>query len=362
MFQEKRITLKNIAEMAGVSKAAVSGVLNNSLKINCSKSKREHIFQLVKTYDYAPQSVARALSTKRTYQIGFMVSTKVTLGIANAFFSTLMAGVQHVCQQRGYLLTVTAYDLSNFEDFVIPQKLKQQSVDGVIIAGSTAPEVVKLIQKFDIPFILFSDPLIVEPVCEKGEHNNIVCLSRDSLANNRLALEYLAKLGHKKIAISDIPYCYRDIFCNIGVCSDLHLTRIADSEMDKFEYGIELAKKWLATPKVERYTAMFACDQICCGFLSALHESGKAECPADISLLSSCETALCKLVYPKLTALDNDVYLHGTLGANILIDVLDKKNSLNDARKLTEKFYKASTLITRDSCGKNLKTDYFANK
>ena len=114
MFQEKRITLKNIAEMAGVSKAAVSGVLNNSLKINCSKSKREHIFQLVKTYDYAPQSVARALSTKRTYQIGFMVSTKVTLGIANAFFSTLMAGVQHVCQQRGYLLTVTAYDLSNF--------------------------------------------------------------------------------------------------------------------------------------------------------------------------------------------------------------------------------------------------------
>lgn len=353
MFQGKRTTLKNIAEMAGVSMAAVSGVLNNSAKINCSKDKREQILQLAKMYDYAPQSMARALSTRRTYQIGFMVSTKVTLGLANTYFSTLMAGVQHVCQQRGYLLTVTAYDLSSIEDFVIPQKLKQQSVDGVIIAGSTAPEVVKLIQKFDIPFILFSDPLLVEPFYEKSEHNNIVSLSYDNLANNRLALEYLARLGHRKIAVSSLPY-FKNYFHNIRRSSDLDLIEIVDEDMDKFECGIELAKQWLAAPRAERYTGMYTCDQVCCGFLSALHENSRVKCPADISLISNCETPLCKFSYPKLTAIDNDVYLQGVTGINILLNVLDNKISLEDAKKASEPFYKAGKLIIRDSCGKKL--------
>lgn len=357
MFQEKRITLKNIAEMAGVSKAAVSGVLNNSVKINCSKDKREQIFKLVKMYDYAPQSVARALSTRRTYQIGFMVSTKITLGLANAYFSTLMAGVQHICQQRGYLLTVAAYDLSSIEDFVMPPKLKQQSVDGVIIAGPVAPEVVKLIQKFDIPFILFSDPLMVEPFSEKSEHDNIICLSSDSLANNRMILKYFAGLGHKKIAVSPIQH-YREGFNDIIAGSGLQLIEIADQEMNKFEYGSELAKKWLAIPDAERYTAMHACDQVCCGFLSALQESGKAKCPEDISLISG-ESILCKLVYPKLTAIDNDVYSQGCIGANAIINVLDNKVSLNDARKEAKNLYKAGTLIVRDSCmRKDNKNDF----
>ena len=350
MLKERNITLKDIAEMVGVSKAAISGVLNNSTKISCNNDKRKKIFELAEKYNYVPQSAARALSTRRTYQIGFMVSTKVTLGLANTYFSTLMAGAQHVCQQRDYLLTATVYDFSDIENFVIPKKLKQHSVDGVIIAGSTAPEVIELIQKFNIPFILFHDSHNIKTLARKGEQNNLVYLSGDNRASKELALKYLVDLGHRKIAIAHPSSHWESDFTDIKAYPGLELIRIADSVTDNFEYGLELAEKWLATPKAERYTAMCACDQVCCGFLSTLHESNVAECPADISLISGGETAICKWLYPKLTAIDNNAYLHGAAGASILIDVLDKKLSLDEARKEADKFYKANKLIIRDSC------------
>jgi DNA-binding LacI/PurR family transcriptional regulator len=148
---EKRLTISDIAAMAGVSKAAVSGVLNKKSRVGQETEKK--ILSIIKKYNYVPQDSARALSTKRTYQIGYLVSSQVTLGLANSTFATYLAGVGDCCQQRGYRMMASSYDMTKVENFLIVEKLRQRCVDGLILTGLFDSKIIDNLRSLKIPII-----------------------------------------------------------------------------------------------------------------------------------------------------------------------------------------------------------------
>lgn len=342
----KRLTLKAIGDMVGISKSAVSGVLNNNPNVRVNEKKKEQIFQIMEKHNYMPNSWARALSSNRNYQIGFMVSARVTLGLANNYFSAILAQVQATCQQYGYLCVTSVYDLNNIEHFVMPRKLKQRSIDGLVIAGTVDKEVLKQIHKLGIPCYLLTQ--VFDYSAESLD--NVLCMAHDVEAEMKMELNYLHSLGHTRIAVE--VYGAFDInWVNKAageVSRQIDITPIPQVVADNFMYGCQLGRRWLTLEEGGRYTALVANDQVCAGFLFTLQQSNLMA-PRDISLVAGCDSTLCKWLYPGLTAIDNHVIDNARNGTSLLIELVEDRISFQMAKRRSQDFFCPSELIIRGS-------------
>jgi len=91
----KRITMKDIAKEAGVSKATVSRVINNTNPV--SEEIRKKVEKVIKKNNYKPSSIARSLSKKETKVIGLIIPD-----LSNSFYSELVRGISRTAHENGY--------------------------------------------------------------------------------------------------------------------------------------------------------------------------------------------------------------------------------------------------------------------
>ena len=85
----KRLTMLDIADMAGVDKAVVSKVVNNAKTIPASREKVERVREIIRKYHYTPLSSAQSLATRCTRQIAFLLSDASEALLANPVFSNM---------------------------------------------------------------------------------------------------------------------------------------------------------------------------------------------------------------------------------------------------------------------------------
>ena len=88
-----RATLKDIAQIAGVNESTVSYVINNKPKAKCFQEKtRERILNIARDLNYHPNAAARALSTCKTGNIGFILSDQVEGLWENPYWAQMLTG------------------------------------------------------------------------------------------------------------------------------------------------------------------------------------------------------------------------------------------------------------------------------
>ncbi len=343
----KKITLKELAAMVGVSQAAVSGVLNNSSKIKCGHDKRKKILELAQKYNYAPNSSARALAVGRTGQIGFLVDKLATLGLGNAYFGRQLSGVEQVASKYEYLTMVSTCDLTDISKFVFPEKLKRRSVDGIIVAGPVLPEIIDVLRNVGVPSIICCNP--AKSKAEKSMHlgDHQIFLSYNGSMNTLLEVETLRRLGHRKICLSSL---WEGLPSSIPDNCELIHELLHDS--DTFQQGTSLARKWYETPRRKRFTALLACDQFCYGFLRTLNSIEPGLCPREVSVICAAELEMHKYIYPSLSSMTCDPFEYGRLSTEMLIDLIDKKRPFESLVEDAIKFYKQKhEVIVRESIG-----------
>ena len=90
--QTRRLTMQDIAVMAGVDKAVVSKVINNAKMIPASREKVERVREIIRKYHYTPLSSAQSLATKCTRQIAFLLSDNSEALFGNPAFSLMLTG------------------------------------------------------------------------------------------------------------------------------------------------------------------------------------------------------------------------------------------------------------------------------
>ena len=145
-----KITIADIAERAGVSKATVSRVLNNRPE-GVGKKTRERIQQIVAETGFQPSGVARGLATGKSRTVGLIIPD-----IANPFFPLLVRGVEVALSKAGYSLFLcnSACDIMKEKDYI--QLLMEKGVDGIILdsAESDCDCQLELLEKKGVPFVL----------------------------------------------------------------------------------------------------------------------------------------------------------------------------------------------------------------
>ncbi len=346
MESNRVFTIKEIAAFAGVAKSTVSEVVNNNPKSRVSAKTFRKVKSIIDKYNYVPQISARTLATRRTFQIGFLVSTKATLGLSNAYFSTIESGASDACKERDYQMVVSTYDLSDIKNFVMPKKLSQRSVDALIIAGSVSQEVLNELQSLPIPFIVIG-----------GEYSeDILCLRSNIQLTYFNIVDYLMKHGHRSICCgSSDKVSHHDLEKGMS-----HVPKITAKELrisynlfhggNEYINGVKLAEDWLCTPTAQRFTAFLSNGQTCCGFLAKLVNKG-IKCPEEISIISCSDTYLCEWNSIPISAAASPLAEFGILAATSLIDLLEGKKDICTVKEALQKMYRPYDLIIRKTTG-----------
>jgi LacI family sucrose operon transcriptional repressor len=148
---KKKITLAQVAELAGVSKSTVSFVLNGHVeKHRIAPETAERVMAVVEEYNYAPSLYARALKSKRTYTIGLIIPD-----LANIGFATIAKELEKLCRANGYQTLIASSEDDTEKEIQAVNSLMARQVDLLMIASSMLDDNFYLKINNTIPVILF---------------------------------------------------------------------------------------------------------------------------------------------------------------------------------------------------------------
>lgn len=272
-------SLKQIAEMLGVSQATVSLVLREK-PVRCSKETAEKIRAAAKQYNYKPNFAAVTLATNKSRIIGVLVPD-----IENMFFSRLIKKLGKKISEAGYMMLLfdTNNNIDDEKKYI--EYLSNKNADGMILAllfdGTSEQQegLVKAVNDLDVAHVVIdtTSPLLKCPKVEVDHYKGAY-----------LATEFLIRNGHKKIACVKGPKenystkerlrAYRDALENNGLPFLEERVFCGDNTYDS---GKALAEKVFASD----VTAVFCSnDMMAYGVLNAAGEAG-VKVPEDLSVV-----------------------------------------------------------------------------
>lgn len=311
----KKITMKDIAEMANVSKTTVSMVLNNREK-NISEETKNRVLEIANAYNYIPNSVARSLSTKKTNTIGIILPD-----ITNPFFSEIARAIEDGAGSLGYNVIFCNTDNEEEKEKKYTQLLISKLVDGVIlISGGEGYESIKILKDNNTPFVVVDRDVDIQ-----GEHYGVYVLNGEGI---RKGMEYLYNKGKKKIAFVKGPCelkTSQERFSGYKEYMDLKgfydETLVAQGDFT-IEGGIKATEEILN--KNENVDAIFYSNDImACGGIKYLIKNG-IRIPEDIGIMGFDNITLASFFEPELTTLAQPIYLMGKESCKMLIDLILK--------------------------------------
>jgi LacI family transcriptional regulator len=178
------VTLKDIAERAGVTSATVSMVINN--KPNISEATRRKVLKIARELKYYPNVIARGLATRKSNSIGVIVPN-----LASSFVVRILQGIKSTNRDVDY--TVTLFDTvgqKENESQLFQRLARERRIDGAILIGTTVPEEdMKIFRDESVPCIV---------VARRCDILDSVFVNNSQGADD--ATEFLIGKGHTKIA------------------------------------------------------------------------------------------------------------------------------------------------------------------
>jgi LacI family transcriptional regulator len=185
---KRKATSRDVAELAGVSRTAVSLVLNGHGDGNISPEKQEAIRAAAAQLNYTPNSVALSLRNQQTRTIGVVTDAIATL----AFGGRVLAGAGDAALEQGLLLMVmdTQQDPARQDEAF--RTLRDRRVDGLMFAALS-------LRPFHAPDFMRGTPAALANCYEPD--NAVYSVGCDEVGGGRRAAELLIEQGHRDIAL-----------------------------------------------------------------------------------------------------------------------------------------------------------------
>lgn len=177
------VTAKQVAEVAGVSVATVSRVLNKNGRVG-SKT-RARVSDIANDLGYVPHGAARALASDRTWMIGVVIPT-----LENPTFAKAVEAMQFRFLEAGYTLTIGSSHYNEETEARQVRAMVAKGVDGIVLVGHQGSEMVNFLRAKEV---VYEGTWILDP--------EIPCVGFDNMAIARQLTDYLLDLGHKNIGI-----------------------------------------------------------------------------------------------------------------------------------------------------------------
>ncbi len=300
--------METVAERAGVSRALVSLVMNNSPKV--SDAKREAVLEAAAELGYRPNLHARNLAQQRTKTLGMIIND-----IHNPFFAEVVYGVEAAAEAHGLeVLILNGGRDAERERRAVETHLQFQ-VEALILVGP----------KLDDEDILRASYVVPTVVVGAGRnHPGVDTITTDDERGAALAVEHLVAFGHTDIVhidgntnISGVPRSrgYEKAMRSAGL--EPRILVGGDDEADAEAPVVELAE----TDSMP--TAIFAFnDLIAAGALSTLEAAG-LRVPDDVSVVGYDNTFIAELSHMSLTAVNQPRHQMGELAIRTILERIE---------------------------------------
>ncbi len=312
----KKVTMKDIAALFGVSTHTVAKALNNRPGI--SEELRQKIKVKARELNYVPNIFGRGLLGKPTKTIGLIVSDN-----ANPAYSLVVKGVEQQAAEFGYTIILGNSNEDPATEKKLLYVLLEKQVDGVLIIPADLPETVQniqILQQHGTPYMLIARTI-------KGHQHP--CIKADNVRAGYLAGQYLAQKGHARIL-------YLTRTRSISVVEE----RARGLQQAFFDADISLPQtniyrrcdvsivsgytEMLHILKARRdFTAVAAYnDTIAFGVMMALHEC-RVRIPSDVAVIGFDNLVFSQACLVPLTTIDQHLYAFGTTATNCLLNTIN---------------------------------------
>ena len=329
-----RATIRDIADLAGVSIATVSRVLND--RPDVAPETRENVLQVVREHGFSTNRGARGLSSGRTGMIGLTLPL-----VADAYFGPILSGAAEALYESDMRIVLAPTFHQHDREVSLLERLMRGTTDGAILMlPEESAEELRMLQRQGFPFVIV-DPRDAPP-------EGIACVSAMHADGAKQATEHLLGLGHRRIgAIAGAPGWYatterligfRAALAGAGILLDPDLVVYSDWRMP---WGTEAARELLALP--DPPTAIFGFnDNVAIGAMHAARERGLTV-PDDLSIVGFDDTAQTEIVSPGLASVRQPLAEMGRMGVSLLMRILEGQRV--DAMRMEL----STKLVIRDS-------------
>jgi len=341
----KRPTISDVAASAGVSKATVSAVLNDSDTVK--DATRDRVLTAIELLNYRPTQLGgRNAATRRDRAIGVLIKE-----YDNPYYAEVIAGARSVADARGYTLLVVSSEGEYAAEHKAVALLRGKDVDG-LIATPVLDEHADLSHFFElkrrnVPFVLLEEV--------RGVRASIVDV--DNVEASRRAVEHLFALGHTRVvhfagpaysAHSEerVDGVHRAFSSSHLAFTDDVIVRAGAHLADGYRAGLALFRRKGGAAAAEAPTGVTCYnDLVAIGLCRALRELGR-RVPEDVSVVGYDDVPLCDYLAVPLTSMHVPKSEMGERAAEMLIRQIESKQP-----PAPEKVYLDAALVVRGSTG-----------
>ena len=308
--------MKDIARACGVSVATVSKALNGQLDIG--EETRRRVMEAAADLGYTANAAARALKTKRTYNIGVVFVDPMHGGLAHEFFSNVLDGIRQAAEERGYDITFINARVGQSGAGYL-QHCLYRGVDGVVIASAD-----------------FEDPMVLELV-----NSALPVVSIDHVYNNHVAVMSDNRLGMSELVRYVVSRGHRRLALIHGEKTTVTLSRLTGFFRTCEELGVPVREDWVREgvfhdprgcreitrsllSQSERPSCIFFPDDYSyIGGYNAITDAG-LRIPEDISVVGYDGIPLSRIVSPVLTTWRQNTEGLGRTAAERLVELIER--------------------------------------
>ena len=323
---KQKITIKTIAKELGVSTSTVSKALKDSHEI--SKETKEKIQAYANLFNYKPNQLALQLRNQKTKVIGVILPK-----IVHHFFSTVIMGIEHGANKKGYNIMVCFSNESYQKEVETLKVLSNGSVDGIIVSIANETLKNKEFTRFtdlvaeEIPLVLF-DRVVDEILCDKVVVDDVVA--------GHKATTHLLDNGRKKIALITTPKYvnvgalrrqgYEKALIEAYIKTDENLIIEIDENQDikkqiekVFEYDID---------------GVFAVNEIYAANSMRIAKEKGFNIPNDMSIIGFTDGLISEYSSPSITTIAQHGFIMGKQSVELLIERIEKESETYKPKKI----------------------------
>jgi len=327
------VTIRDVAEQAGVSISTVSRVLND--KDDVASETYDKVQGVIRELGYTSSLAAKSMRSRRTNVIGLIVPD-----VEDSFTIQVMKGVNRAIMERDYdLLIYTSGSIKK-------QSAADRERHFVALLNGSITDAIIMVTPAATSFSTAAPVVAVDPNNQSPDCPAVIATNHAGVVT---AMEYLIELGHRRIGFiggrPDLQSAqqrfegYQDALSRAGLAQDPDLIVVGDFTP---ETSHECARQLLLLD--ERPTAILAAnDQSAFGAVTAAREMG-LRIPEDLSVVGFDNIPEAAHSDPPLTTIDQFVDKMGTVAVEMVIDLIQ-------GRPLDDMLYIMPTeLVIRDSC------------
>ncbi|GGZ15686.1 LacI family DNA-binding transcriptional regulator [Streptomyces nitrosporeus] len=312
-----RVTIKDVAARAGVSKGAVSLAFNR--KPGVSESTRERIFEAARDLGWAPNQTARSLSSRRADIIGLVLCRPARLLGLEPFYMDFISGIEGVLAERSCSLLLRLARDTGEETELYTSWWRNRTIAGAVLVDFQEDDPrVPALQAIGLPAVAVGHPSLTGPV--------FPAVWTDDATATAEAVRYLAALGHRRLARVGGPAglghsairaaAFEATVRELGLEAGQQVTTGFDGKE-----GARATRSLLLSP--DRPTAVIYDNDIMAVAGAGVAAEMGFVVPDDVSLLAWDDSQLCRITHPTLSAMSHDVHQFGAEVARALFALLE---------------------------------------